>query len=233
MIKVIAFDLDDTLWEVDPVLIEAERILRQWLEDAVPGLTYDRETVGQIRREVAESNPGLIGRPTDFRRSVIEQTLKRADLEHASAESVSHEAMAVFLEARSRLVLFEGVRETMVQLASRFTLGALTNGNADITRVGLDEVFNFVFSAEDVAAPKPSPDLFLAALKHTGTRPPEMVYVGDHPQHDIDAANNVGLQTIWVDNGIKQREKGETDADEIVSHVTEVPAAVERMLSRQ
>ena len=32
MIRVIAFDLDDTLWEVVPVIIRAEAILANWHE---------------------------------------------------------------------------------------------------------------------------------------------------------------------------------------------------------
>lgn len=231
MIKVVAFDLDDTLWETDPVLIEAEKILKQWLEDSVPGLRYDRESVWAIRHQLAASRPGLVNRPTDLRRSVIELALGQAGLSKAAAADLAAEAMTVFLEARSRLVLFEGVLETIEQLASRFTLGALTNGNADVSRVGLDEWFDFVFSAEDVGSAKPEPGLFLAALEFTGVEPREMVYVGDHPQNDVDAANRVGLRTIWVDNGIKQREKGETSPEEIVFHVREVPAAIERMLS--
>ena len=41
MIRVIAFDLDDTLWEVGPVIKRAESILANWLEKQVPGYSYE------------------------------------------------------------------------------------------------------------------------------------------------------------------------------------------------
>ena len=41
MIKVIAFDLDDTLWAVKPVIIRAEKRLDEWLSLTVPDLKYD------------------------------------------------------------------------------------------------------------------------------------------------------------------------------------------------
>ena len=40
MIRVIAFDLDDTLWYVGPVIKRAESILADWLEKEVPGYSY-------------------------------------------------------------------------------------------------------------------------------------------------------------------------------------------------
>ena len=52
-------------------------------------------------------------------------------------------------------------------LARRHRLGALTNGNADIARLGLDRFFRFAFSAADVGAAKPAPEMFRAALLHT------------------------------------------------------------------
>ena len=41
MIRVIAFDLDDTLWYVGPVITRAESILADWLEKAVTGYRYE------------------------------------------------------------------------------------------------------------------------------------------------------------------------------------------------
>ena len=50
-------------------------------------------------------------------------------------------------------------------LAQRYTLGALTNGNADIYKTDAAQYFDFAFSAEDMGASKPHPAMFQAALK--------------------------------------------------------------------
>ena len=71
MIKVIAFDLDDTLWHIDPVIIRAEKILKEWFRWKVPGFKYDTETMRPYREEVLHEQPSLSGRLTEFRRRVI------------------------------------------------------------------------------------------------------------------------------------------------------------------
>jgi len=91
------------------------------------------------------------------------------------ARQRSLEAIEVFLHARNQIELFEGAMDELRKLAGTFTLGALSNGNADIQRVGLHEVMSFHFSAEQVGAPKPADNLFRAALAHTGADPHEMV----------------------------------------------------------
>ena len=41
MIKLIGFDLDDTLWDVAPIIRNAESHLNQWLIENVPALKFD------------------------------------------------------------------------------------------------------------------------------------------------------------------------------------------------
>lgn len=228
-IKVIGFDLDDTLWEIEPVLLRAERILGAWLRERVPGFRYDIDTMRAVRTDLLEADPTLEGRVTELRRRVIEEGLHRGGVGRSEARTLSEEAMIVFLEARNEIELFKGVQDTIVELSREFICGVLTNGNADLERMGLSNLFSFVFSAEQVGAAKPEDGLFRAALEYTSVQPHEMVYVGDHPTHDIDPANRLGLRTIWVDNGIKRREPGETEPDAVVSHVREVPNAVRRL----
>lgn len=227
-IKVIAFDLDDTLWDVRPVLIAAEKELAAWLQHAVPGLRYDIDAVRAVRTDLLEARPELGGMVTELRRSTIERLLMQHGLPLSAASALASDAMEIFLAARNRIDLFEGAHEALTILAPRFVLGVLTNGNADVHRLGLGHLFRFAFSAEDVGAPKPSPALFEAALDRTKVLPGEMVYVGDDPHLDVDAANRAGLRTIWV-KGANKPEPGETAADVTIEHVRHLPAAISRL----
>lgn len=222
MIKVIAFDLDDTLWEVEPILLRAEKELGEWFGRHVPTFSYDIATLRALRAELMSAHPELAGKLTTLRRSVIYEGMKRSGIGSKDCERLANEAMEVFLEARNRIELFEGAREAMAELANSFVLGALSNGNADIHRIGLADLFSFAFSAEDVGAPKPDAALFNAALSHTGVEPHEMVYVGDDPLLDVDPANRLGLRTIWVNRNDK-KPPGETRADAVVDHVRKIP----------
>ena len=72
---------------------------------------------------------------------------------------VSLKAIEVFLTERNNITFFDGVVPTLQHLSQRYKLGALSNGNADINRLGLDAYFSFAYSAEQVGAAKPEPHL--------------------------------------------------------------------------
>ena len=224
MIKVIGFDLDDTLWAVKPVILQAETRLDQWLTANLSELKYTVDTMRALREEVLEEMPELLHQISAFRRRIIEKAMLLSGIGESDAARLSVEAMEVFLVARNEIEFHEGAMEAIIELSDRFVLGALTNGNADIDRLGLRPYFSFSFSAEEVGAPKPAPDLFEHALSHTQVSADEMIYVGDNPVLDIDAANNLGLHTIWINNG--QRVPGKTTADVTIDHVRDLTDAV-------
>jgi len=230
MIRVIAFDLDDTLWNVGPVIIRAEKILANWLEREVPGYSYEPAKLKPVRETLLNEDPTLSHRLTAFRQKLIEASLLPL-LDTKNAASHAEGAMEVFLTARNQVEFFEGALDTLRNIAKNFQLGAITNGNADIYRLGLNDCFSFAFSAEQVGAPKPAPDLFHAALAHTGCEPTQMVYVGDDPIKDVDAANEVGLHTIWMRSS-SVSVKGNSNPDETINDIRELPDAIRKLVDR-
>ena len=230
MIKVIAFDLDDTLWHVDPVIIRAEKILNEWFRSRVPGFEYDMQNTSQVRDQVLSDQPELSGRLTKFRSRVIETALTH----HGVAEppTIAAEAMEIFLTARNQVDFFAGAIDAIIKMSADYQLGALTNGNADIHRLGLAKYFSFSFSAEEVGAPKPAPDLFHKALSHTGVAAIEMVYVGDDRIKDVDAANAVGLKTIWLRNE-RRAGPGKSEPDSVIEDISQLPQAIKSIESRE
>ncbi len=225
MIKVVAFDLDDTLWAVHPVIIKAEAKLGTWLQTEIPELRYDMAGMREFRDEVVLEDPGIVHRLTAFRRRLIELALLRSGLAKERALEIATAAMEVFLDARNDIEFFEGALDAIGHISARYKVGALTNGNADIVRLGLSSHFSFAFSAEEVGAPKPEPDLFHKALSHSGCAPSEMIYVGDDPIKDIDPANAVGLHTIWIKNELRPG-PGISSPDRTIAHLNELVDAI-------
>ena len=230
MIQVIAFDLDDTLWDVEPVITRAELILANWLEREVPGYSYEPSNLKPIRETLLNEDPTLGHRLTAFRQRLIETSLL-SRLDKKSAALHAEDAMEIFLTARNEVEFFDGALETLRNIAQSFQLGALTNGNADIYRLGLNDCFSFAFSAEQVGAPKPAPDLFHKALAHTNCEPAQMIYVGDDPIKDVDAANEVGLHTIWMRSKSWSVE-GNSHPDQTVNDIRELPDAIRTIVNR-
>ena len=110
-------------------------------------------------------------------------------------------------------------------LATRFTLGSLTNGNADVHKTPAGQHMSFAFLAEEVGGSKPHPALFEAALKETGAAPHEIVHVGDNPEHDIMGAIRAGFKTVWI-NVEGGSYPLEDSPDLTLRHVTELPDAL-------
>ena len=103
MIRVIAFDLDDTLWAVRPVIINAEKRLNDWLKQEVPQLNYDVSRMRELRHELLEDEPNLGDRITEFRRRLIERAMLLSQIDDNKATELSHRAMDVFLIARNEV----------------------------------------------------------------------------------------------------------------------------------
>jgi HAD superfamily hydrolase (TIGR01509 family) len=224
-IRVLSFDLDDTLWDMRQTLLRAERLLAQWLAENCRGFSYDTTKIRQIRENVLQAEPALAVDLSRLRKRVIESALIGYGYERSEAVVHAERAFDVFFSARNQVTFFDGAIAALEKLSKSYVLGALTNGNADIDKLGLSNYFSFAFSAADVGTPKPAPALFETALKHTGTRPEQMIYIGDHPLHDMDAAKRVGISTIWVNLSGKAY-TGSISPDQEIAHLESLPDAV-------
>lgn len=69
--------------------------------------------------------------------------------------------------------------------------------SACLEATGLGALFETVVTIEDVAHPKPAPDLFLEAARRLGVAPNRCVVFEDSPQ-GIQAAESAGMQAIDV-----------------------------------
>ena len=199
-IRVITFDLDNTLWDVQQVIGNAERILRTWFDREVPEVnqTFDGEALMALRMRIVEAQPDIVHDLTALRRTTFLRSIQGSGYDEPEAARLADEAMAVFLDARHQVTYFDGALEVLAELATTYQLGALSNGNADVFRLGLGDVFSFSYSAADVGTGKPAPDMFHRALDHADAGPAEMVHIGDHPHDDIRAAADLGIHTLWV-----------------------------------
>jgi HAD superfamily hydrolase (TIGR01509 family) len=227
-IRVLAFDLDDTLWDMKQTLLRAESLLAKWLSENCQGFSYDIKQMRGIREHLLLEDPTLAVDLSLLRKKVIETALRAADYQKDEAITYAERAFDVFFSARNQVTFFDGAIASLQKLSEDYVLGSLTNGNADIRKLGLSNYFSFAYSAADVGSPKPAPDLFNAALKHTKTKPEQMIYIGDHPFHDIDAAKQIGIRTIWV-NREKKQYTGTTCPDQEIIHLGNLPDAVDNI----
>lgn len=227
-ISVITFDLDNTLWDVEPVLLRAEAAQQQWLLQHRPGAVeaFDHEALFEFKKSVWKHNPHLIHHVSQMRIQTLYELQVAAGYTEEDARIGAHKAFEVFLRERRKVDLYAEALSVLELLAGKYTLGALTNGNADIYKTDAAEYFDFAFLAEEIGVSKPHPDMFQAALTQAGVAAEEIIHVGDDPEHDVLGARNMGMHTIWVNTRHKAWPAGER-ADREITNLQQLPAAIE------
>ncbi|MFG9942986.1 HAD family hydrolase, partial [Pseudomonas aeruginosa] len=103
-LRLITFDLDDTLWDVAPVMNNAEALLREWLASNAARLgPVPIEHLWAIRTRLLDREPMLRHRLSELRRRILFHALLDAGYPQAEAESLAEAGFQVFLEARHRV----------------------------------------------------------------------------------------------------------------------------------
>jgi putative hydrolase of the HAD superfamily len=221
----ITFDLDDTLWEIWPIIARAEERLHKWLEDHYPKVPerFSPLDLRQLCTDIAVQQPGLAYDRTWLRKEALRLAARQAGYSEFRVDA----AFDVFFTARNEVVFFEEVLPVLERLSRRYRLGALSNGNADVRQIGLDRFFAFAINAIDVGAAKPEPAMFRAACRYLKLSPERIVHVGDDPEHDVVGATRAGLRTVWVNRQSRDWPGGER-ADAEIKTLEELELIVEQ-----
>ena len=224
MIQLLTFDLDNTLWETEPVVRAAEQSLLDWLEQHAPRFPQqlDSEARRALRSEVLAADPELRHRVTALRIAVLEHGLRKAGYSTEQASELALAGFEVFLAARHALTFFPHCEPLLEQLSRHYQLATISNGNADVRRLGLEKYFKVIVSADEVGLSKPDPAPFLAALERASVEPQQALHIGDHPVDDIAGAHGVGLHTLWF-NRLGLEWSGEQPAHGEVRCLSEIP----------
>lgn len=220
-IKVLSFDLDDTLWPCFPTILRAEKILYEWLSDHVPAITqsYDIYQLREQRRSLFNHHPELAYDLTKLRIHSFELLAEEFELSDEWIEP----AFDVFYEARQQITLFDDVKPVLDALTKEFQLVSLTNGNADTVKTGVDHWFDFALNAASVGKLKSEPDIYRQVQKLTNIEAQQMVHIGDDPLHDITGAKAAGAYAIWLNRQQKQWTLEECEPDAVISNLHELP----------
>ena len=221
-IKAISLDLDDTLWPIWPTIHRAEQALATWLAQRAPGAAAvfaDPQARLAVREHVVQTRPEIGHDLSAIRRESIRTALHRAQEDTALAEP----AFDVFFAERMRVELFADVRAVLAALAARFPIVAVSNGNADVNRVGLGQYFVASVSSSIFGVAKPDARIFHAAADKVGVPSSQVLHVGDDAAMDVLGALGAGMQTVWV-NREGHAWKHAQQPHHTVSNLTELAA---------
>ncbi|MFT6368573.1 MAG: putative hydrolase of the HAD superfamily, partial [Bacteroidia bacterium] len=98
-IKVITFDLDNTLWQVEPVLLRAEEGQRDWLIANRPGTIehYDHDSLWEIKKSVWKRHPELAHQISKIRIQLLYELQLAAGFSEQESRTGAEQAFKVFL----------------------------------------------------------------------------------------------------------------------------------------
>lgn len=219
-IRAICFDLDNTLWDVWPVIRRAEQAMYDFLAmrypKAVENLTL--EAMRDARVRVSLDFPHMAHDFSFLRR----QALREQAAASGYGEALSEEAFEVFINARNDVELYAEVMPALELLHGRYRLFTASNGNADLRRIGLAHLFERTVAARDVGALKPDAAVFLKVLEGTDLKPGEMLFVGDDPELDVEGARRVGMQPVWINRTAVEWPTGIEPPTHSVTSLTEL-----------
>jgi FMN hydrolase / 5-amino-6-(5-phospho-D-ribitylamino)uracil phosphatase len=196
-IKAITLDLDDTLWPVWPTIGRAEAVLTAWLTAHAPStavLSADAELKKAVRAEINARHADRTHDLSFLRLQSIRALLQQA----GDPVHLAEPAFEAFFAERQRVDLFDDALPALAFWSQRYPVVALSNGNADVHRVGIGQHFHASVSAQSLGVAKPDLRIFVAGAAAAGVQPHEVLHIGDDAHADCTGALAAGMQVAWL-----------------------------------
>jgi putative hydrolase of the HAD superfamily len=195
-ILALTLDLDDTLWPVLPALESADRELDAYLRTHHPAVAtrWPIAAMRQLRAQVAAERLDLAHDFTTQRHLTMRRAFAACGLEDAPIEAL----WEIYYAARNRVELYADALPALERIAARWPVASLTNGNADLQRIGIHAHFHCQVCARDTGVGKPDARIFNAAAQQLGVAPEYILHVGDDARLDVCGARDAGLRTAWI-----------------------------------
>lgn len=195
-IRALTLDLDDTLWPVLPALERADQAVDDWLHQHQPevALAWPITAMRELRARIAAERLDLAHDFTTQRQLTLQHAFDSCGIADAPIDAL----WEIYFAARNSVELYPGSLLALQRIAARWPLASLTNGNADLSRIGLQDHFVHHVCSRDSGMAKPDRRIFEAAATLLGVAPAQILHVGDDPQMDVVGARDAGLQTAWI-----------------------------------
>ena len=206
-VSVVAFDLDDTLWDEHHATDRAARALYDdWHLDTRVSFEafrldwkrlsteqFDAFTRGEIshleqRRQRVRGMRELLGLPHD--EAQLKRSLSLYQETYETFWTPFPESLPVLTEFRSR----------------GLGIGLITNGDgtqqrAKLARMGLTDSFDWILISGDVGVAKPDPRIFRELMTRSGASAERILFVGDRLDKDVLPARQLGMSALQIDHG--------------------------------
>jgi phosphoglycolate phosphatase len=218
--RIVVFDLDGTLVDTAPDLINALNFIldREGLPP-VP-LHAARNMIGAGARRLLERGLELDGRAAGLE-----------DITRLTNDFIDYYAAHIADLSRP----FEGLESALDDLGARgYRFAVCTNklewlSKLLLDRLGLSARFSAICGADTFGVSKPDPAILRQTIARAGGQLASAIMVGDAGP-DIGVARRAGIPVIGVEFGYTEVPIADLKPDRLISHMSGLPAAVESLM---
>lgn len=222
MIKAVLFDLDGTLLDRDESLKRFINNQYERLNKCVGHIPKDK----YCTRFIELDKRGYV-----WKDKVYQQLTKEFTISEMTWEDLLQDYIQEF---KFHCVPFNNLIQMLEDLKSRnVLLGMITNGYGQfqmdtIKALGIENYFDVILVSEWEGIKKPDPEIFQRALEKLNVSPEKSIFVGDHPENDVKAAQNSGMKGIWK----RDLQWDFSEADFTVNNLSEFPLIIENLIGK-
>ena len=219
MFKAVLFDLDGTLLNRDK---SVELFINQQYERLYELLSHIPKEQ-YISRFIELDNHGYV-----WKDKVYQQLISEFNIPSVTWEELLQDYVKQF---KHHCVGFPHIHKMLEELKNnKIALGMITNGYGqfqmdNIKALDIEKYFDVILVSEWEGIKKPNPQIFINALEKLNVEPSESVFIGDHPENDVKAAQNVGMKGIWK----KDNQWANLEADAIIDDYSELPLILKNL----
>lgn len=204
-IKLILFDLDDTLIHFDDYWKDS---LMETFRQHSATKNFDSATLFNVLLEYNDKYEALYHRQEitldQFRNYRLMRTLE--DFGQTINEEIAHDFNQLHrVLSREYMRSSPSLIQLLTELKRSYELGIVTNGTTDwqqdkIEAMGIRPLFapGAIIISEEVGFEKPAPEIYLKALSFFDIAPENALFVGDSWSNDVEGPGQVGISTVWL-----------------------------------
>lgn len=197
-IEALSFDLDDTLYENHPLMIEAEKKLLSHITNHYPqAQTLTRKDWRQLKLTHLKASPALMSDMGELRRLTLQTGLSSVGYQGEVLKQAVSDCFDYFYHQRSNFKVNKNICSLLEELGNRAPLVAITNGNVNLEQIGIADYFTHCFKASVTQPMKPHKKMFDLASDALNVEHRKILHVGDNLEKDVMGAISAGMQSAW------------------------------------
>lgn len=207
-IKLVAFDLDDCLFDSTGL---SERARIKGIDAMINlGLNVEREKALNIIQEIVKEYGSNSSKHYDY---FIKRLNELESMEISFNNQVKYIAVAVMAyhqEKIDSIKLFDDVKPCLTKLKVMKLKSAIITDSPlpikqyeKILRLNIDSLIDSVIISDEIGIRKPNPKLFSYCLKKFDVKGSETIYIGDNLINDIIPAKLNSIHSVYIHRGGK------------------------------